>query len=872
MRRIIVLTAVFISIGLATANWQQEDFAKAEAFPKSSPVMQFGAKISRGDWQSWSYIHELCHTAAFVAAMQVADSLDPEFGGIIEGENQLDVIETDNTQQAIWVWSRYYEITADTTYFVNIRRAWIYVMNFPAYGEGAGFYSVWNCGLALFAESKYRNTFNDSSYFLYADTCAKHILHNPLSFDDPNIYYRRLHPKVTSCVAGMLYQYGKELSNQIFQDTALVYGDRVKVWIEEDPDTNINDEVWAMSGGTAVWGLCRSIFDADTASGITWLNTYLPYMKYYQPTGMWNNSWNIWYANAYNFAARITQNLDYAAYHHGLTDSLLIQDYDDDGGVPPTRTWGASQDHSWVSNYMVFMGFEGLMDSIKDFDAGVNGIYAAGPQPYLLSGDSIYLSMRVANYGFAPLPSVYFAMSGPYNADTSNDLDIGEEDTIHFSIPWSPNDTGYYDFTGFCQFPGDERSENDTFYTSIYIRPLRLVSGLVKDLNTSSGIYARLYFQFINDTGSVYFDSCVTDSSTGNFSVYLIDSLYRAFVYTEIPYPDFLQEDIFVTPDSISALDFYLKPADILVVNRDNEARYAEFYTDALDSIGISYKVWAPVIQGIFPISRIIEFNENAIIWYTGRAESDNVTPAEQESLVLFLDASGKLLITGQNIGEEISQTLFYTDYLHAQLINDSINSMYCYPDTSDSLGQNIGKLQTTDAYSQYSRDVIAADAYSHGFTYYDTSLTNGAGIWYTDPMLAYQTTYCGFGIEAVHTRPGYMSRYELIATLLEWFGITGIYERTDISALNAMFVIYPNPVVGQMNIHLANISGHEEVAINIYDAVGRLVKTISNISHAQYQIWDLRDANGRRVPGGVYFVQLRTDEKIDINKAVIIE
>ncbi len=877
MKKIVVFSLLVYGIGLSLPYWEKEDFERAEAVPKGKPVMQYRIDLLRGEWQTWSYIHELCQTSAFIASMQVSDSLDPEFGGLIEGEDALDVVETDNTQEAIWVWCRYYEITGDTTYFLNLRRAWIYVMNHPAYleeGTGTDYYRVWNCGLALFAESKYRNVFNDTLYSWYADTCAQYILDHPLPFDVPDPIYRRLHPKTASLAAGMLYQYGKEMGNNTFMDTALAYGHRVREWIESDTSTNINDEVWAMSGGTCVWGLCRSIFDEDTTLGLSWLNACLPYMKYYQPTGTWNNSWNIWYANAYNFSARITQNSSYVEYHHSLTDSLLIQDYDDDGGVPPTRTWGQDQDHSWISSYMVFMGFEGLMDSIKAFDAGVNGIYAAGPRPFLLTGDTIELSMRVANYGFSPLSSVYCAIDGPYFADTVIDLAIGEEDTVKFETPWVPGDTGYFDFTAYSSYLGDERIENDTFNTSIYVRPMRLVSGSVVDTTTGFGIYAKLYFQFIEDTGEVYFDSTETDSSSGAFTIYLIDSLYRSFVYTEIPYPDLVEEYVYVTPDSISDLNFGLGAADLLVMNRDNEARYSEYYEGPLDSLNVTYKVWAPVNQGLFPMSRIGEFNTNTIIWYTGKAITDNVTAQEQESLMVFLDDGGKLLITGQNIGEEIAGTQFYNNYLHAQFIDDSIHTVYCYPDTLDSLGQNIGKLFTTGAsgaLNQYSRDVIASDGSSYQFLYYDESLTDAAGIWYNDPIYEYQVIYFGFGIEAIHKISDYMSRIELLAQILKWFDVLSIEETASNHYVQPMFSVYPNPARREVFIRFQGTLPHENGSLKIYDATGRFIRKLTHKKLLDDVIWDLHDSHGRRVPAGIYFIKLEIDEKREVIKSIVI-
>ncbi len=876
MKRYAVVLVLLFGLSFSLPYWTEQDFINADSIPRGKPVMQYDAGPLRAEWQRWSYIHELCQTAAFVASMQVSDSLDPEFGGIIEGEDQLNVVETDNTQQAIWVWCRYYEIIGDTTYFMNIRRAWIYVMNHPAYleeGTDSDFYRVWNCGLALFAESKYRNTFGDTTYRPYADTCIGYMLNHPLPFTGISTYYQRLHPKTQSLAAGMLYQYGKEWNDQVWMDTAFAYGTRVRTWIESDPDTNINDEVWAMSGGTAVWGLCRSIFDADTASGIAWLNTYLPYMKFYQPTGTWNNSWNIWYGNAYNYSARITQNATYVEYHHALTDSLLIQDYDDDGGVPPTRTWTQYQDHSWVSNYMVFMGFEGLMDSIKNIDAGVNGIYATGPQLFFLVGDTVNLAIRVANYGFLPLSNVYFALNGPYFADTVVDLDIGDEDSVAFAGVWMPSDTGYFSFDAFGVYPGDERPTNDTFFTSIYVQPLRHVSGNISDTINGNGVYAHVYFQFADDTGAVYFDSTVSDSISGDFSIYLIDSLYRAVVYTRIPYPDLRIEGIYVTPDSISVLNIGTRPADLLVVNRDDQARYDEYYAEALDSLGLTCKIWVPMVQGIFPISRMDEFYSNAIIWYTGRAATSTITPAEQDSLILFLGDEGKLIITGQNIGQEISGTQFYTNWLHAQLISDSLHALRCYPDTLDSLGQSLYKIFTVgSAPSQYSRDVIASDGSAHEFLYYDTSLVDCAALWYSQTFPDYQIIYCGFGLEAVNEITGHMSLEELLAELLSWFDVLSVDELSIEELRNPLLTVLPNPVHQQLVIRVGSAVVGEVGSLKVYDITGRLVKTITRGSLLPDVSWYLDDERGRRLSNGVYFLELVTADKSDVRKVVVVD
>lgn len=874
MRRSLVIIMSMVALAFSTSFWTEQDFINADSVRRTDPVMQYDVEVLRGEWQRWSYIHELCQTASFVASMQVTDSLDPEYGGIIEGEDAMGVVETDNTQQAIWVWCRYYQITGDTTYFPNIRRAWIYVLDHPAWleeGTDSDYYRVWNCGLALFAEGMYRNTFGDTTHLPYADTCIDYMLSHPLPFTGVSTYYQRLHPKAQSLTAGMLYQYGKEWNNQLWQDTALAYGTRVKLWIEANPDTNINDEVWAMSGGTAVWGLCRSIFDADTAAGIVWLNTYLPLMKYYQPTGVWNNSWNIWYANAYNYSARITQNPTYVEYHHSHTDSLLVQDYDDDGGVPPTKGWTQYQDHSWVSNYMVFMGFEGLMDSTKNTDAGVNGIYATGPRSFILSGDTLEMSIRVANYGFQILQNAYFALAGPHSGDTIIDLSIGDEESVTLAGVWVPNDTGYFDFSAYSNYPGDERPSNDTFSASFYVRPLRQLTGNISDTINGNGVYATLYFQFVGDTGTVYFDSTDSDSVSGDFSVYLIDSLYRAVVRTRTPYPELVIEDIYVTPDSISVVNTGTSPADVLVMNRDNEERYAQFYTLFLDSLNMTYKVWAPASQGIFPLSRMSEFNANTIIWYSGRATMNTVAAAEQDSLIGFLSGGGKLFITGQNIGEEISGTSFYSDWLHASLVNDSIPLSYCYPDTLDSLGQDLLKIFTGGgAQNQYSRDVVASDGFSHEFLFYETSFTNCAALWYIDPVFDYSVIYCGFGFEGVTRLPFHMSPRQLLGEFLDWFDILSVEEIAIESPGGQLFVVFPNPIRQRLNMTIGSTLIGETGTVSVYDIAGRCVKTVCQGKLVDALSWNLVDDAGRRVADGVYFVSLMTAHWSDIRKIVV--
>ena len=326
-------------------------------------------------------------------------------------------------------------------------------------------------------------------------------------------------------------------------------------------------------------------------------------------------------------------------------------------------------------------------------------------------------------------------------------------------------------------------------------------------------------------------------------------------------------------------MDFYLNPTDLLVINRDNQARYDEYYRIPLDSLNITYKIWAPVDQGIFPISMVSAFNKYAILWYTGDAVTDNITAEEQDSLAFFLDNGGKLLLTGQNIGEEIHSTQFFSDYLHAQLLNDSIDMVFCYSDTFDLLGQHTGNLFTVGAggaANQYSRDVIGSDGQSYEFIFYDTTHTDCAGIWFDDQTSGFQIVYFGVGLEAVHRRPNCMTRTQLLAVIFEWFDIYGITEHNESGIQTPIFCVYPNPVRDILNISFNTGYSGEAIQLKIYDVTGRLVKDLSCLTPCalcpMHVTWQGDDNIGRRVPNGVYFVSLETGDNSEIRKIVVLK
>jgi flagellar hook assembly protein FlgD len=63
-------------------------------------------------------------------------------------------------------------------------------------------------------------------------------------------------------------------------------------------------------------------------------------------------------------------------------------------------------------------------------------------------------------------------------------------------------------------------------------------------------------------------------------------------------------------------------------------------------------------------------------------------------------------------------------------------------------------------------------------------------------------------------------------------------------------FSVYPNPFRNEMRVSFSMGHGADGTALIIYDAAGRIVRTIEQGS----LVWDGRDDAGKTVAPGVYF------------------
>lgn len=497
MRKIIIIGLIVTSGLFATAPMREGPYpgpVKNMLMPDTVDPLKL----------RFNYLYEFAQIAGFCADWQLDDADSVDHGGMIEAESGelADVIQTDNTQEAIWVWCRYGELTGDTQRFRdNIEKAWIYCENFPAWEEeGASwdhYYRDHNSAWGIAAEQRYRAVYGDDSYEWYRDSCTRYIMDHPL------VIYTRLNRFVTGWCTGWLYIYSQEFGDGEARDTALARGDALIDWVESmTPDFGLREEYWAMSSGTLVWGICNSSLTDDTLRGQEWIAANGPYLDTFQAWKnidyySWDNSWNVGFANGHWAMYDISADPTYARHHKWLTHKLLSYDTDNDGGIMATTQDADTTDMSWVSAYLCMMGLDHLIGEVFDTDAGALEIIDLHDGDQIETGSTMDLRAVVSNYGRALLSNVQVTLTGDASGSAESDLPFLGMDTITLASDWVVTDSAILVLN--VSHPDDENPVNDTYVVRLNKAAVGLTeekpeSSMSLTVTSITGSYCQIHY------------------------------------------------------------------------------------------------------------------------------------------------------------------------------------------------------------------------------------------------------------------------------------------------------------------------------------------------------------------------------------------
>jgi len=226
------------------------------------------------------------------------------------------------------------------------------------------------------------------------------------------------------------------------------------------------------------------------------------------------------------------------------------------------------------------------------------------------------------------------------------------------------------------------------------------------------------------------------------------------------------------------------KPA-LLVVDDDAGASYETYLLPALDTLRIPYAVWTVATQGS-PTTQTLALYAG-VLWFTGDDTLNSLTRAEQIALLTYLDASGRLFVTGQNIGMDIKNDngAFFRDVLHAAFIQDDAGVTETVG-LSFYTGLTVTLSGGSGADNQTSPDVIAP--YDAAATPVFTYTTGAAGLAVDDG--ARRLIYLAFGLEGVADGA---QRAAILRDGLAWLGLSQPPARLELALTPQPARVWPD-------------------------------------------------------------------------------
>ena len=202
-----------------------------------------------------------------------------------------------------------------------------------------------------------------------------------------------------------------------------------------------------------------------------------------------------------------------------------------------------------------------------------------------------------------------------------------------------------------------------------------------------------------------------------------------------------------------------------LLVDDDGDKDYQAFFEAALEALGEPYLgMQAGALSGgdqLAPFS--------TIIWQCGDRYQGILPEGIRPALRAFVEAGGRLVISGQDVGYGLKQAPFYREVLGARFVKDSASSKRVH-------GAGLAlELGGDSAGNQQYPDVIEADADATAWLHYgaDGDAGEGAALWRA--LGQGRAVTLGFGLEGVHSPEG---RRDLLGACLQASDAAGARRR----------------------------------------------------------------------------------------------
>lgn len=284
----------------------------------------------------------------------------------------------------------------------------------------------------------------------------------------------------------------------------------------------------------------------------------------------------------------------------------------------------------------------------------------------------------------------------------------------------------------------------------------------------------------------------VSSGADGKYSVQLPHGDYAVTVASRRH--KIVRQTVSISGDK--TVDFRLDPAAaVLIVDEATEANLAADYKQALGATTHDYHRVAS--QGPIATADLLLPYET-VLWYTG--SNKQVLPeAARTALASYLSEGGRLLITGQDIGEAIGQTGFYGQWLHAKHVDAAMSTSRVLTPLSDPVMTGVEPFSITGgdgANNQTSPDSLSpADSSAVSMIrWYTLIFSRYAAI--RAESGNHKVIYFGFGLEAVAEKA---IRHKIIQNSMAWLKPTAGELAAELSTLEG----------AEREEYLEKIAGH---------------------------------------------------------------
>jgi hypothetical protein len=248
----------------------------------------------------------------------------------------------------------------------------------------------------------------------------------------------------------------------------------------------------------------------------------------------------------------------------------------------------------------------------------------------------------------------------------------------------------------------------------------------------------------------------------------------------------------------------------------------------------------------------------------------------EASALVDYVNSGGNLYLEGGDV--------WYYDPLGSGYNFCPLFGIQAVSDGSSDCGPVAGEVGTftQDMIFQYAGENSWIDHINPtgtGFLiFHDTNNNYNCGV--ANDVATYKTVGLSFELGGLVDAGAGNTRQDLLDSIMNFFEITTqVEEVTKLDVQAPLLRLSPNPYRTTTTIRYSILDSRystENPAIKIYDASGRLVKFIDLASSIQNQestiSWNGDDNAGRKLPAGVYFVQLQTETHTQSQKAILVE